>query len=115
MLVAETFPCPCCQQTVQAHSPDALVDELDLPPHEEAILRTVCRGSGFPVKTAQIMEVMFADDENGGPALSQMTQMFNLALRGLRERLEGTSVAVERAYYKKGYRLVIGGNDGPSA
>lgn len=112
MLTVETFPCPCCEQTIRAHSLEALVDELDLTPHEESILRAVWERNGHAVTTAAILDAMFAEDPTGGPTLSQMYRAFNKALRSLRKRLEGTSIAVESAGYRQGYVLRIGGNDG---
>jgi hypothetical protein len=100
--------CPLCQHPVAAPSLQEIIGAHAIKGHELAVLETVWSGRGLPVNTSAIFDVMYADDPNGGPAQAKMYRAFNRALAGLRKKLGKSSIAIEPAGYRRGYRLSLG-------
>lgn len=106
--------CPCCDQVVAAPSLDQLVADRNISGHDEAILRVVWCGDGMPVRTERIFDAMYADDPDGGPSPQQIYRDFKIALSRLRDRIEGSGVAIQNAGFRCGFRLTFDEvTDGP--
>lgn len=101
--------CPCCRQSVRTSPIDVLVKDREIDAVSERVLRAVWRGKGMPVQSSEIFDEIYADDANGGPAPCQMYSTMNRALRTLREKLEGSGVAIVPVGHRKGHRLAITG------
>lgn len=99
--------CPCCRQSTNAPTVDALILSLDLQPLQSRILRAVWFGKGMPVQTKRIFDHMYIDDPDGGPSSARMYAALKVGLCRLRKRLEGSGVSIETSGYRKGYRLVL--------
>jgi hypothetical protein len=102
--------CPCCRQSVRTPTLEIVVDHYELTPLEKRVLEAVWRGKGMPVMTERIFDKMYEDDPNGGPTPSKMYLAFKVALCHLRKKIQGSGVDVENVGYRRGYRLVLGGN-----
>lgn len=76
---------------------------------QSRILGAVWKGRGHPVITERIFDAMYADDPDGGPTPARMYGAFKVALCHLRARLKGSGISIENVGYRRGYRLVIGG------
>lgn len=100
-------PCPCCAREMGKPDLEAIIDWYDIPPQEEAILRTVWKGRGMPVPNERIIAAIYADDPEGGPAPVAAYTALKVAMSHLRKRLELSGVKIENAGYRQGYRLVI--------
>lgn len=109
-LAAQIAPinCPCCDQPVRVPSLEIIIDHYRMPPQEARVLRAVWRGKGLPVQTERIFDAMYEDDADGGPPPARMYANFQWALSHLRDRLEGSGIAVVNDGYRRGYRLVLG-------
>jgi hypothetical protein len=103
----QPIDCPCCKAPVTAPNVDLVVDHYKVPPMEEAILRAVWKGKGFPVPTERVFDAMYADDPDGGPGPGAMYKAFKVALHHLRSRLVGSGVGIENVGYRRGYRLTL--------
>ncbi|MGO4834657.1 hypothetical protein AB4144_20600 [Rhizobiaceae sp. 2RAB30] len=88
---------------------DIVIDHYGIAPSEESVLRAVWKGNGHPVSTERVFDAMYADDPDGGPALSSMYQALKARLYNLRCRLVGSGVDIENVGYGQGYRLVLAG------
>jgi hypothetical protein len=99
--------CPCCAQPVDVPPLDQAIVDLDLPPMQARILDAIWKGRGLPVQTGRIFDAMYADDPEGGPEPSRMYNVFKVMLWNLRNRLEGSGIAIENVGYRQGYRLAI--------
>lgn len=100
--------CPCCKQRVCVPDIDIIIDHYDVPPLEQAVLRAVWKGKGYPVPNERIFDFMYQDDPDGGPAPNRMYAALKVAMCHLRKRIEGSGVSIANAGYRRGYRLVIG-------
>jgi hypothetical protein len=101
--------CPCCQRPVAAPTLEMIIDKYQLGTQEGLILEAVWRGGGHSVSTRRIFDVMFRDDENGGPSETQAYNLFKYGLHRLRRKLRGSGVSVANCGYARGYRLTMKG------
>lgn len=99
--------CPICERHVGAPSFSEAVSAYGFTGHEVHVLETIWRGRGLPVQTERIFDAMYADDADGGPSQSKMYQAFKIALRSLRERLEGSGISISNVGYRRGLRLSL--------
>ena len=100
--------CPCCKKPIGVPNIDVVIDHYDVPPLEQAVLRTVWKGKGMPVMTERIFDAMYEDDPDGGPSPARMYSAFKVALCHLRARLVGSGISIKNEGYRRGYRLVLG-------
>lgn len=100
--------CPCCRRKMDKPDLDTVIDYYEIPKLEEAILRAVWKGRGFPVPTERIFDLMYFDDPDGGPGPGKMYRAFKVGVHKLRRRLEGSGITVENVGYRRGYRLILG-------
>lgn len=54
---------------------------------------------------------MYADDPDGGPSNTKMYEAFKFGLNRLRSKLEGSGIEIENVGYRRGWRLVMKGNE----
>lgn len=99
--------CPCCGRRVDKPTLEIIIDHYGIPPREAAVLEAVWRGRGYPVPSERIFDVMYRDDEDGGPSPSAMYSALKVELCRLRKRLVGSGVSVENVGYRQGYRLTL--------
>jgi len=97
--------CPCCKRAMNVPDLEVIIDYYDIPPMEEAILRSVWRGKGSPVPNQRIIDAMYSDDPDGGPDPSRAYLALKVSMCHLRKRLTGSGVFIENAGYRLGYRL----------
>lgn len=102
--------CPCCNQPVRVPTLDMVIDHYGLTPLEARILGAVWRGKGMPVMTERIFDSMYIDDPDGGPTPSKMYAAFKVSLCHLRKKIQGSGIDVVNQGYRRGYRLIMGGN-----
>ncbi len=102
------IPCPCCSKPAGVPDIEVIIDYYDVPPLEEAVLRAIWKGKGYPVMSERIFDAMYADDPDGGPTPTKMYAAFKVVLSHLRKRILGSGITIENAGYRRGYRLVIG-------
>lgn len=107
--VEREVTCPCCGHPVYSPTLEMLVDALSISKDQATILSAVWRGKGMAVPTQRIFDAMYADDPNGGPSPECMYSALKMRLHRLREKLEGSGVAVEAVGYRRGYRIVMKG------
>ncbi len=100
--------CPCCGGDVQRPSLQIVIDDLELPPQQAAILTAVWKMKGHPCPTTRIMDAIWADDPDGGPEYETGLKYFKTQLSLLRKRLQGSGVSVDTVGFRRGYRLVMG-------
>lgn len=101
--------CPCCGSPVDAPSFELLVDALDVSRDQASVLLAIWKGKGTAVSTQRIFDAMYANDRSGGPSSQLMYSALKMRLHKLREKLEGSGVAIESAGYGRGYRIVMKG------
>jgi hypothetical protein len=99
--------CPCCGHGVNVMAADLAVQVYGIPDQQARILRAVWSGKGAPVQMERVFSEMYADDPDGGPTQDKMYKAFKVALSHLRDRLEGSGIAVETVGYRQGYRLIL--------
>lgn len=103
--------CPCCGAEVEAPTLEMVIDKYDLPPHQSAILAAAWKRKGHRVETSILVDAMYARDPDGGPEYEAAYRHFKVTLCLLRQRLKGSGVWIETVPYRRGYRLVLGGED----
>lgn len=103
----KSMPCPCCGQRVASPPLDMLIDHYGINGLQEAILRAVWAGKGYPVPTERILERMYADDPDGGPKEDRQYAALKESMSRLRSRLAGSGVGIESAGPSGGWRLMF--------
>ncbi|KAB2720940.1 hypothetical protein F9K73_13560 [Brucella intermedia] len=83
-----------CQAPVDAPGLHALIAEHGITGHAAAILRAVWSGRGAGVKAERIFDAMYADDPEGGPAITTMYRHLWAGLAELAHDLEGSGVGI---------------------
>jgi len=106
----EDIACPCCKKKVGVPDIEILIDHYSIPPLEQAVLRAVWKGKGYPVPNERIFDLMYLDDPDGGPTPNRMYAALKVAMCHLRKRIEGSGVSIVNAGYRRGYRLELGEN-----
>jgi hypothetical protein len=101
--------CPCCHRPQTAPSFESIVAATKLSPLAVAALEAVWEGGGLSVPSEKIIDRMWMDDPDGGPADAKMYRMYKATLNELRTKLSGTGVGIVTAGYRQGHRLVMGG------
>ena len=101
--------CPCCRAPVRVPTLDIIVDHYGLAPVEAKILEAVWKGKGMPVMSERIFNNMYRDDPDSGPNPTKMYAAMKVGMSHLRKKIEGSGVGVENCGYRRGYRLIIGG------
>lgn len=99
--------CPCCHAAVTVPSLADLIASRRITGHAAAILEAVWRGKGMPVMPERLFDEMYADDPDGGPNQSKCYLEMHLAICELNNALTGSGVSVDRAGYRRGFRLAI--------
>lgn len=104
--------CPCCKQAVPTPSLEDAIASARLDGLEARILGAIWKGKGHPVQTERVFDAMYSDDPDGGPSPTVMYAALHKACRRLNSQLSSAGIAVVPAYFRKGYRLSLGGNRG---
>jgi hypothetical protein len=109
-LAAQITPieCPLCKQTARMPTLEMIIDHYRLPAQQAAVLTAVWRGRGMPVPSSRIMDLMYADDPNGGPSQSRAYAQMKTILWRLRQALRGSGISILNVGYGRGYRLTLG-------
>ncbi|QYA11711.1 hypothetical protein [Rhizobium sp. AB2/73] len=100
--------CPVCGSEIDSPSLETVVDVHGLTQMEASVLSAVWLAGG-PAMTEAIFDAMYQDDPDGGPTLTNMYLALRRSLAGINAKLAVAGIWIEKAGYRQGYRLVIGG------
>jgi hypothetical protein len=88
-----------------------VIETYGVTEFQSRILGAIWRGKGRTVPTQRIFDAMYADDPDGGPSSTEMYKAFKFGLHRLRARLQGSGIEIENVGYRRGWRLVLKGQE----